>query len=80
MDAQTRIIERWKDLGFQPIVDRHFFPIHPFDTVEYADFVGSQKEILMGTNSNEGALFLSLSKLYFVTNNFFNFFSKIALF
>jgi hypothetical protein len=65
MDAQTRIIERWKDLAFQPIVDRHFFPVHPYDSVDYADFVGSQKEILMGTNANEGALFLSLSKLGF---------------
>lgn len=57
-------MEKWKDLGFQPIVDKRFFPEHPYDTVDYKDFVGPQREILMGTNANEGALFLSMSRFF----------------
>ena len=57
--AQNHIIERWEDLGFNPVVDKDFFIEHPYDTLDYSDFLGNHKELMMGTNLNEGALFMT---------------------
>lgn len=69
--AQAKIIERWEDLGFHPVVDKDFFIEHPYDTLDYSDFLGNHKELIIGTNANDGALFLTGGKRspYFVVLN-----------
>ena len=73
-------MEQWKDLGFQPMVDKRFFPEHPYDTVDYKDFAGPQREILMGTNANEGALFLSMGRFAAETLATFQFKNRSKLY
>ncbi|KAI1289596.1 Acetylcholinesterase [Halotydeus destructor] len=66
--AQAEVLSSKKDSGFLPSEDTTkdicFFCKNPFDFVKDDKF--DQTEILLGTNSNEGGMFLSsgLSKIY----------------
>lgn len=61
-DAQSAILTSKKDVGFIPSEDTTkdicFFCSNPFDIVKEAHFPASP-DIMMGTNSNEGGMFLS---------------------
>lgn len=61
-DAQAKTLTAKKDIGFMPSEDNTkdicFFCTNPFDFVKDGAF-DSAAEVLMGTNSNEGGMFLS---------------------
>ena len=56
--TQINILMTKKDVGFLPSEDKLFFKGNPFDLVKTGKF-GKIKEVLMGTNSNEGGLMLA---------------------
>lgn len=65
-EAERQLLRTKKTFGFVPTQDRDFFPdgIHPFEFLRSANktfspFDDQHKELLLGTNGNEAAGFLS---------------------
>lgn len=57
--AQMKVMKNNRETGFSPVEDLRFFGGNPFDTLAKADF-GNVKSILMGVNSNEGGMMLTM--------------------
>ncbi|RWS08674.1 acetylcholinesterase-1-like protein [Dinothrombium tinctorium] len=57
---QEELLNQTIDTVFYPIEDGEFLNRHPFDSV-YLQKFGSQQEVLMGRNSNEGSFYVWLA-------------------
>ena len=64
--VEKNLLRKKKTFGFTPTQDRDFFPegVHPLEFFRssnrtYTPYHENQKEILLGSNGNEGASFLS---------------------
>lgn len=64
--VERNLLKKRKTFGFYPTLDSDFFPdgVHPLEFFKsanrtYSPFHEHHKEILLGTNGNEGAAFLS---------------------
>lgn len=58
LEVHKKISSTGKSTGFHPIMDDDFFIDHPYDSMRMNKY-GNQKELLIGTNTNEGAVFLT---------------------
>lgn len=57
-EVNKKIMASKKSTGFHPIMDDDFFIDHPYDSMQMNKY-GDQKELLIGSNTNEGAIFLA---------------------
>lgn len=57
LEAQSRIIRRKDDTTFSPTFNDDFLPENPMDSMRNGSF-GSQKQVLLGFNKDEGSIFL----------------------
>lgn len=53
-----KILSTGKSTGFTPIIDDDIFIDHPYDSMRMNKY-GIQKELLIGSNTNEGAVFMT---------------------